>query len=605
MPYNPIEDYAVIGDGLTAALVSREGSIDWACFPRFDAPSVFARILDHDSGGHFRVSPDGTFSTARRYLGDTNVLETRFTTATGEAELVDFMPMGGAGRPHTNEIVRRLRVLSGTVDVTLTLDPRFDYGRRAATWEQHAGQGVLASSGDETISLFTSVPCRIDGAAASAAFALAAGETTWMALEYRARPKLWHPPAPDRLAAALDETLDFWRHWISGCRDLGYPEAVRRSALVLKLLDYAPTGAIVAAPTTSLPEHIGGVRNWDYRYAWVRDTAFTVYAFSLLGQFDEGESFFEWLLGVVPGGPETLQIMYGIGGERDLTEYTLDHLEGYAGSRPVRIGNAAYSQVQHDAYGDLMDCAFLLHKAGKPLTPEVGRFLRATADYVTTLWQQPDSGIWEMRSPPQHFVASKAQCWVALSRASRMARAGALSGDTRAWDAAAEAIMREIGTKGVDPATGSFIQAYGVDEVDASLLQMQLRRVIRPHDARMLATVARIEKELDAASSDGANGLERGLIRRYRTSAVDDGLPPGEGVFLMCSFWLVDVYAESGRVDEARALFERLLAYGNDVGLYAEEFEPSEKRHLGNFPQAFTHVALVNAAAALEEASRA
>ena len=603
MSYRPIEDYAVIGDGLTAVLVSREGSIDWACFPRFDAPSTFARILDHRKGGRFQIAPDGDFTTTRRYITDTNVLETRFTTSSGEAELVDFMPMASVEAPHTNRIIRRVRVVRGSVTLHLTLDPRFDYARADAAWQSHAQEGVRASAGGNAVSLYTDAPCRISEGVATAAFTLAAGDTRWVTLEYRAGPQSWSAPSAADHAQALDDTLAFWTAWIGTCSvALCSTAAVRRSALVLKLLDYEPTGAIVAAATTSLPEHIGGVRNWDYRYAWVRDTAFTVYAFSLLGRFDEGAAFVEWLLRTVPDGPASLQVMYGINGETQLDEHTLDHLEGYRESRPVRIGNAAYSQLQLDVYGDLMDCAWLLHKGGRPITRDVWAFLRATADHVQAIWRRPDSGIWEMRSEPQHFVASKAQCWVALTRAARIARATGHDGDVEAWEAAAAEILRDIGEKGVDPATGSFLQAYGSDQVDASLLQLQLRRVIHPDDPRMRATVARIEAELDASRSGG--DVPRGLIRRYRTSKVDDGLPPGEGIFLMCSFWLVDCYAEMGRVDEARALFERLLGYANDVGLYAEEFDPFEKRHLGNFPQAFTHVALINAAAGLEEAPR-
>lgn len=602
MRYRPIEDYALIGDGLTAALVSRDGSIDWACFPRFDAASAFARILDADKGGHFAIRPAGSFESGRRYLDDTNVLETHFTTADGEVELIDFMPMAAAGRPQTNRIVRRVRGLSGRVTLRFTFDPRFDYARRDAAWEIQPGAGARATAGDEALTLFTDVPCATGPDGATGTFTVATGDTIWLTLEYRVRPRLWRAPTAAQLAECLDETCRFWRTWVEGCRHLGYRDAVRRSALVLRLLDYTPTGAIVAAPTTSLPERIGGVRNWDYRYAWVRDTAFTLYAFSLLGQFDEGEAFFEWLLGVVPDGPKHLQVMYGITGEHQLDEFTLDHLDGYEGSKPVRVGNAAYSQLQLDTYGDLLDCAYLLHKNGRPITRDVWAFLRATADHVTTIWTQPDSGIWEMRSPPQHFVASKAQCWIALTRAARIARAKGLDGRVNDWEAHADAIMREIGTKGLHPDTGSFRQAYGSDQVDASLLQLQLRKMIRPDDPRMRATVARIESELDAGRKDSS--LARGLIRRYRTSQVNDGLPPGEGIFLMCSFWLVDCYAEMGRVDEARSLFERLLGYANDVGLYAEEFDPHDQRHLGNFPQAFTHVALINAAAALEEASR-
>jgi GH15 family glucan-1,4-alpha-glucosidase len=602
--YRPIEDYALVGDGLTAALVSREGSIDWACFPRFDAPSIFGRILDSSRGGFFQAAPVEPFQSTRRYLHDTNVLLTRFATATGEAELIDFMPIAASdGTRRPNRIVRRLRGLSGTVRMAATFDPRFDYARRDPDWERRTG-GVRAGAGGESMALYADLSWATEAGGATASFDLAAGHTQWITAEYHASPIEWRPPEADALQRDLDETCEYWRRWISRCIRTSYSSAVRRSALVLKLLDYEPTGAIVAAPTTSLPERIGGVRNWDYRYAWVRDTAFSVYAFSLLGQFHEGERFFDWLLGVVPDGPESLQVMYGVEGERDLTEHTLDHLSGYENSPPVRIGNAAYSQLQLDAYGDLMDCAFLLQKAGRPISRDLWPFLRSTADHVTRVWQQPDQGIWEMRGPPQHFVASKAHCWMALMRAAKIARRGGLDGDLAAWDGAADAIMREIRSSGVDPATDSFRQAYGSDQVDASLLGLQLRKIVKPNDPRMNATIARIERELDAARSDGKDDIPGGLIRRYRTSKVDDGLPPGEGVFLMCSFWLVDVYAECGRVDEATRLFERLLDFANDVGLYAEEFDPVEKRHLGNFPQAFTHVALINAAAALEEASR-
>ena len=603
MSYRLIEDYAIIGDGLTTALVSREGSIDWACFPRFDAPSTFGRILDSSRGGHFQAVPAGDFTITRRYLNKTNVLATRFVTGGGEAELIDFMPIGGdADGRRANRIIRRMRGLSGSVRFTVTLDPRFDYARRDPEWETRP-DGVRAIAGDESIAVYATLSWTLGSSGATTAFDVAAGETRWLVLEYNAVPAAWRPPGDADSQRALNDTCDYWRRWIGRCTFSSYADVVCRSALVLKLLAYEPTGAIVASPTTSLPERIGGVRNWDYRYAWVRDTAFCVYAFSLLGQFKEGERFFEWLLGVVPDGPASLQVMYGVEGRRDLTEYELPHLSGYENSQPVRIGNAAHSQLQLDAFGDLLDTAFLLQKAGRRISSDLWPFLRSAADHVLTIWPQPDQGIWEMRSDPKHFVASKAHCWLALTRAARIARRGGLTGNIEGWNAAADAIMREIRDLGVDPATGSFRQAYGSDQVDASLLALQLRKIIKPGDPQMNATIARIERELDASRSD--SHLRPGLIRRYRTSKVDDGLPPGEGVFLMCSFWLVDVYAECGRVDHARQLFERLLGYANDVGLYAEEFDPFEKRHLGNFPQAFTHVALINAAASLEDASRA
>lgn len=601
MPYSRIEDYAIIGDGLTVALVSREGSIDWACFPRFDAPSVFGRLLDDQKGGFFEVRPEGAFTASRRYLPDTNVLQTTFRTAEGEAEVIDMMPGGSLRRPDVNRIHRRIRGVSGTVRFIVTLEPRFDYARRDTTWSTQPGAGVRAIAGGEGVTLYGDIDCAVSGARATARLDVSAGDTRWLTLEYRERPTLWRPPSAVELDETLDDTIAYWRRWICRCVVTGYRDEVTRSALALKLLDYEPTGAVVAAPTTSLPERIGGVRNWDYRYAWVRDTAFSVYAFSLLGRFDEGERFFEWLLGVVPH-PRALQVMYGIDGETDLTEHTLAHLSGYENSSPVRIGNAAYSQTQLDIYGDLLDAAYILHRAGRPITRDLWPFLSATADHVVDIWRRPDQGIWEIRGEPQHFVASKAHCWMALRRAGKIAKDRGYDGHTSVWAGAAETIMREIMTKGIDPATGSFRQAYGSDQVDAALLQLQLRKVVRPGDPRMVATIERIERELDASRAE--SDLAPGLIRRYRTTKLDDGLPPGEGVFLMCSFWLVDCYAEMGQIDKARALFERLLGYANDVGLYAEEFDPHEKRHLGNFPQAFTHVALINAAAALENAPR-
>jgi GH15 family glucan-1,4-alpha-glucosidase len=601
--YRPIEDYAVIGDGLTAALVSRDGSIDWACFPRFDAPSVFGRILDSRRGGHFQVVPAIPFTSSRRYLENTNVLETRFMADGSEVELADLMPAGAAAQPpRTNRIVRRLRGRRGAMQFSIALDPRFDYGRRGCSWEEREGHGIRAISGSEAVTLYTAMPFEISANGASATVTVAAGEVHWLTLEYQDDPRVWHTPSHAGLSQTFDETCEYWRRWASRCRRGMYGEAVLRSALLLKLLGYAPTGAIVAAPTTSLPERIGGVRNWDYRYAWVRDSAFVLYAHYLVGQFEEGAAYFDWLLSVVPDGPETLQVLYGVNGETRIDEHVLDHLEGYERSAPVRVGNAAYSQHQLDLFGDLIDCAYLLNKFGRPFSPRVWSFLRASADHVLTIWRKPDLGIWEMRSEPQHFVYSKAQAWVALTRAAKLARACGSEGDIAGWEAASDTIMREILTRGTDPVTGSFVQAYGSDQVDASLLCLQLRKVVRPNDPRMLATIERITRELDAA---GPGAAERtGLIRRYRTSRVDDGLPPGEGLFLMCSFWLVDCYAEMGRVDRAQRLFERLLGYANDVGLYAEEFDPATGRHLGNFPQAFTHVALINAAAAIEEALR-
>jgi GH15 family glucan-1,4-alpha-glucosidase len=590
MPYRPIEDYALIGDGTTVALVSSHGSIDWACFPRVDSPSVFARLLDAGAGGYFQIAPVGEYAVSRRYLPDTNVLEITFRTDGGVARLVDFMPPFGLTlqQPTDNTLVRQVYGVEGGVEFEVLFQPGFDYARARCTWMVEPESGVRALHGDSSLTLYAEVPLAQEDDRATARFVVGKDETRSFVLTYRsAASMLWRHGVVGAAPRLLDRTIEHWRQWIGRCSyDGPHATLVRRSALVLKLLDYQPSGAIVAAATTSLPEKIGGVRNWDYRYAWLRDTAFTLYAFFVLGYHAEAESFFEWILDVAGGDPRTLQIMYGVEGERELEERELPHLEGYRRSRPVRIGNGAYDQRQHDIYGEVIDCAFLYAKAGGRITPPLWEFVSRTADYVCEHWDQPDFGIWEVRTDPRHFVYSKALSWVALDRAVKLATRRNLPADVARWDAARQAISESIDTHGYNEEVGAFTQAYDTKELDAAALALMLRKVAQPDDPRMHSTVDRIMEHLS----------EDGLLHRYK---ADDGLPPGEGVFLMCSFWMVDCYAELGRLEEARALFDRLIGYANDVGLYAEEYDLAGDHHLGNFPQAFTHVALINAAATL------
>jgi GH15 family glucan-1,4-alpha-glucosidase len=590
MPYRPIEDYALIGDGLTVALVSSHGSIDWACFPRVDSPSVFGRLLDAQKGGFFQIAPVGDYSASRRYLEDTNVLETTFHTGSGVVRLVDFMPPFGLTlqQPSDNTLVRRVSGVEGRVEVEAVLEPRFDYARAECRWTLEEGRGARAFNGDASLTVYSEARFVEEGDRVRARFTVGPDAPCDFVLTYRgAASMLWRHGVLGSAPHLLERTVEHWRTWAGRCAyDGPHAGLVRRSLLALKLLDYQPSGAIVAAATTSLPEHIGGVRNWDYRYAWLRDTAYTLYAFFVLGYHDEAESFFEWILDVAAGDPRTLQIMYGVEGERELTEEELPHLEGYRQSKPVRIGNGAYDQRQHDIFGEVIDCAFLYQKAGGRMTPPLWEFVTRTADYVCEHWKEPDSGIWEVRNEPRHFVYSKALSWVAVDRAVKLATRLGLPGDVERWQSVRAEITRSIDEHGYNEEVGAFTQSYGTKELDAAALALMLRKVVEPDDPRMHSTVDRVMEQLG----------EQGLLHRYK---ADDGLPPGEGVFLMCTFWMVDCYAELGRLDEARALFERLIGYANDVGLYAEEYDPAARHHLGNFPQAFTHVALINAAVTL------
>ena len=592
--YQPIESYALIGDGYAAALVCLDGSVDWLCLPRFDSPSVFGRVLDAERGGYWQVVPCDAWHSQRRYLPDTNVLLTTFETATGKIEIADFMPARyhETEAPGDNALVRIVRCLEGVMEVRSTFAPRFDYGRATAEWAIEPGVGVRAVHAGQSLTLYTSAELRVSGDAAEGYHALAAGDDLVFFLAYDRRvPAVWRSGVPNVAARLLEDTAVYWRDWAGRSRYTGpYAEAVRRSALTLKLLDYAPTGAIIAAPTTSLPEEIGGERNWDYRYSWLRDTAFTLYALYGLGYTEEGEAFLDWILDVARGDPANLQVLYGVGGEKHVEEEELPHLEGYECSRPVRVGNAAYAQLQLDIYGEVVDCAYLHHKHGGVISDDLWSFVRGVADHVCTVWREPDFGIWEVRSDPQHFVYSKVMCWVALDRALRLARGANLQGDLDGWEHTRTAILEELVDEGYDERLGAFTRAYASSELDAASLALVLRGVLPADDPRMCSTVDRVAERLG----------EDGFIHRYAQSA-EDGLSGGEGAFMMCSFWLADCYSEMGRTEQARDLFEQLLAVGNDVGLYAEEYDPCARRHLGNFPQAFTHIALINAALSQEK----
>ena len=601
LPYPPIGAYGLISDAHSAALVSRDGSVDWCCFHRFDARPAFARILDWRKGGYCRIAPTAPYRTSRRYLPGTNVLETTFETAAGRVRLIDCLPVHPAGRdgrarPY-HQLLRLVRGEAGAVEVEVQLSPRFDFGRTVPRVELRAEDAGVAYGGADALAFQSTIPLTRTGPGdASGRATLHAGEEAVCAITYML-PQDLHLVRCSReeIHRRLEQTVAFWSAWAAACAyDGPYREAVQRSALVLKALTNAPTGAIVAAPTTSLPEQIGGTRNWDYRYTWLRDAALTLYALFTLGYTEEAHAFMGWLVRTTAGRAEDLQIMYGVGGERLIPEVELTGLEGYRGSRPVRIGNAAADQFQLDVYGYLADTAWLYHRHRGELDPVFWEFLQGVVDVVERLWLQPDRGIWEIRGAPRHFVSSKVMAWVAVDRAIRLARALGLPAPLARWRALRRRIRTWIETEGVDRRTGAFAQSAGSPEVDASLLLVPLVRFLPAHDPRVAATVERVRAEL----------THDGLVYRYRNTE-HDGVGGPEGTFVICTFWLVDALAMLGRLEEARALFERLLGYTNDLGLLAEELDPHTGEALGNFPQAFSHVGLIGAAMNLLKATRA
>ena len=579
----PIEDYALIGDTHTAGLVSREGSIDWLCLPRFDSPACFAALLGDPSNGRWLLAPAGPVrEVRRRYQGDTLVLETEYRTDDGVVRVVDCMPP----RQWDPDVARVVEGVRGRVPMRMELTIRFDYGS-IVPWVRHVDGALHAVAGPDSVWLRTPVPVRGENWTTLADFTVTEGERAPFMLTWHAS----HRPAPRRInpVRALGDAEAWWGEWASRIDyQGGWQDAVIRSLLTLKALTYAPTGGIVAAPTTSLPEQLGGVRNWDYRYCWLRDATFTLSALMLAGLADEARAWREWLLRAVAGQPRQMQILYGVAGERRITEQELDWLGGYQGSRPVRIGNAAVHQFQLDVYGEVMDTLHLGRHIGLESDEAAWDLQQALLEFLESKWREPDEGIWEIRGPRRHFTHSKVMAWVALDRAIKAVELLGHEGPVDRWRAVRRELHDEVCREGYDSGRDSFVQYYGADHLDASLLQIPLVGFLPADDPRVKGTVAAIQREL----------MVDGLVHRYPPDGSEavDGLPPGEGTFLACTFWLADNLALMGRRDEALAIFERLLTLRNDVGLLAEEYDPASRRQLGNFPQAFSHVALVNTA---------
>jgi GH15 family glucan-1,4-alpha-glucosidase len=580
--HRAIEDYALIGDTRTAALVSTSGSIDWLCLPRFDGSACFAALLGGNEHGRWLLRPlEHTLrDTHRRYREDTLLLETEFTTDSGVVRLVDAMP---PDEPRPN-VVRLVEGVSGIVHMEMELVIRFDYGR-IVPWVRSVDGALHAVGGPDALTLYTPVGHHGQDLTTVAKFCVCAGERVPFVLSWY--PSHHKPPPPLDAVEAIAGAEAWWRRWTSRCAYEGpYREAVSRSLITLKALTYTPTGGIVAAPTTSLPEQLGGERNWDYRFCWLRDATFTLYALTLGGHREEARAFRDWLLRAIAGSPEQLQIMYGVAGERRLPELTLDWLPGHAGSAPVRVGNRAVHQLQLDVYGEVMDALHQARRVGLPPDPFSWKVQLKLLEFLEQSWREPDQGIWEVRGPRQHFTHSKVMAWVAFDRGVKAVERFGMQGPVERWHSVREAIHREVCARGYDPELGAFTQAYGSRRLDAALLMLPLVGFVSPQDPRMIGTVRAIEREL----------AQGGLLLRYRTDEGVDGLPPGEGVFLLCNFWLADNYALAGRDEEACALFERLLALRNDVGLLSEELAPSGRPMLGNFPQAFSHVGVINTA---------
>jgi GH15 family glucan-1,4-alpha-glucosidase len=578
-----IEDYALIGDCGSAALVGRDGSIDWLCLPRFDSAACFAALLGEPGHGRWLIGPvDPTARIERRYRDGSLILATIFETPEGAVELVDFM----RPRRRLPQLVRLVRGLRGRVAMRTEFILRFDYGAVVPWVERLPEGGLSAIGGPERVVLRTPAPLRGEDFKTVGEFAVGAGETIPFVLSYA--PSHQPLPPPVDPARALHDTEAFWRRWSDRCASAGpWTDVVRRSLVVLKGLTYAQTGGIVAAPTTSLPEQLGGVRNWDYRYCWLRDATFTLLALMHAGYYDEARRWRDWLFRAVAGSPDQLQIMYGLGGERRLTEWEVPWLPGFEESRPVRIGNAAVNQTQLDIYGEVLDALYHAQSHGLPPNQHGDAIGRVSLGHLAKIWDQPDEGIWEVRGPPQHFTHSKVMVWVAFDRMVKMLeQRGSTGRALPRWRQTRDRIHEDICNKAFNTDLGSFVQAYGSKALDASLLLLPLVGFLPPTDPRIVGTVSAIERRL----------LADGFVSRYDTGEVADGLPPGEGAFLACSFWLADNFILQGRIGEARELFERLLALQNDVGLLAEEYDPRLGRQLGNFPQAFSHVALVNTA---------
>lgn len=607
MAYPPIENHGLIGDLHTTALVGIDGSINWFCFPRFDSPSIFAAILDDRIGGRFKIGPADPASVIRHkqfYWPDTNILVTRFFSVDGIGEVTDFMPVGMEGKgPGHHRLVRRVRAVRGSMAFRMECRPAFNYARDPHRTHLLHG-GARFESASLALGLAASFPLQRDAEGVIADFSLQEGESTTFLLQEVEAGGGCGGISEAEATALFKGTVDYWRRWLSKCTYSGrWREMVCRSALVLKLLTYAPTGAIVAAPTCSLPETLGGQRNWDYRYTWIRDAAFTLYALMRIGFTEEAAHFMQWVEArckeLKPDG--SLQVMYGIDGRHHLTEEHLDHLEGYRGSRPVRIGNGAYDQLQLDIYGELMDSVYLYNKYVSPISYDFWRSLGHLLDYLAKNWDQPDEGIWEVRSGRYHFVYSKLMCWVAFDRAHRLAEKRSFPGDRLRWLTCRDTIYTQIMTRGWNAERQTFVQYYDGHSLDAGTLMMPLVFFTSPDDPRM-------QKTLDAILKSPRKGglVSNSLVYRYNLQDLPDGFDEVEGAFNMCTFWLVEAMARAGRLDRekldsARLIFEQMLGYSNHLGLYAEETGPIGEA-LGNFPQAFTHLGLISAAFNLDRA---
>lgn len=578
-PGRRIEDYALIGDCESAALVSREGSIDWLCWPRFDSPALFAALLGGPEHGRWLIRPRNPDARAsRRYRDGSMILETTFESPDGTVVVTDFMPVRGSNA----DLVRIARVTRGRVEMMTDITLRFSYGA-IVPWVSRVDERTLrAIAGADMVTLTTDVPLHGTGLSTHGEFALREGESAAFVLTWG--PSHLDLPRPVNAEEALAGTQAFWRDWMSRCSYRGEWEGdIRRSLLTLKALTYAPTGGIVAAPTTSLPEFIGGPRNWDYRFCWLRDATFTLLALMDAGYYDEARAWRDWLVRAAAGSPEQAQIMYGLAGERHLLEWEIGWLPGFAASRPVRVGNAAHAQFQLDVFGEVLDALHQGRLGGIPEAEEAWNVQRQLAVQVERVWQSPDQGLWEVRSGAQHFTHSKVMAWVALDRAVKACEQFGLAGPVDRWREVRQQIHDDVCRRAWDAGQQTFVQAYDTPHLDASCLLMPLVGFLPVTDPRIQGTIAQIERRL----------VRGGFVLRYDTHKSDDGLPPGEGAFLACSFWLADAYVLQGRHAEARALFERLRGLCNDVGLLAEEYDPAAKRFLGNFPQAFSHVALV------------
>jgi GH15 family glucan-1,4-alpha-glucosidase len=589
--YLPIAEHGIIGDLHTAALIGTDGTIDWYCCPHFDSPSVFGAILDRQRGGYYRIAPAMEGWTPKQlYFPDTNVLITRFLTRAGVGEVQDFMPIHEApGSVFRHRLIRRVLGVRGELTFRIEVEPRFNYGRDPHTTVFHEN-GVVFRAEDMSLALETATPLTLRDTGVACEITLTPGESVTFVLERVREDYVPRPYSEAETREAFDHTIEYWRRWLAKSRYQGrWREVVHRSALTLKLLTYRPTGGIVAAPTTSLPEHIGGGRNWDYRYTWIRDAAFSLYALLRLGFTDEATAFMEWLRGRFgedhPGGHGPLQLMYGIDGRMDLEEEVLEHLEGYQGSAPVRIGNGAAQQLQLDIYGELIDSVWFYSRNGSAIAHDAWVDLTRVIDWICENWDQADEGIWEERGGRKHYTYSRLMSWVGLERAVKMALDRGLPADLPKWQSSRDQIYHQIMAKGWHPERQAFVQHYDSEFLDAAVLLMPLVNFVAPTDGRWLSTLDAMTKELVSDS----------LVYRYNVEASPDGLEGEEGTFSICTFWYVEALARAGRIDEARLAFEKMLTYANHLGLYSEQIGLTGEA-LGNFPQAFTHLALISAA---------